>query len=168
MFCHVLLRGCLLRGVLKSSYEICSERRKRGCGKEGSSWLSRCAFMRVFTDYAGSDWVSYVKSTCLSNSDTGAQTRSQACRLDSKCSQPGLSQHSRPPPRMHHSLGTVLANARKGDDTVRNPHRAQLSQFELFELILLFKFDKQLPVEQFEATVSQSTVPSPPPINAFV
>ena len=34
-------------------------------------------------------------------------------------------------------------------------------QFELFELILSLKLDKRLPVEQFEATVSQSTVPSP-------
>ena len=33
---------------------------------------------------------------------------------------------------------------------------------ELFEFILLLKLDKQFPVEQFEATVSQSTVPSPP------
>ena len=32
---------------------------------------------------------------------------------------------------------------------------------ELFGLILLLKLDKQLPVEQFEATASQSTVPSP-------
>ena len=47
-------------------------------------------------------------------------------------------------------------------DPVGNPNRAQISQFELFELILLLKYDKQLPVEQFEATVSQSTVPSPP------
>ena len=31
-----------------------------------------------------------------------------------------------------------------------------------FELILVLKLDKQFPVEQFEATVSQSTVPSPP------
>ena len=31
-----------------------------------------------------------------------------------------------------------------------------------FELILLLKLDKQFPVEQFEPTVSQSTVPSPP------
>ena len=46
------------------------------------------------------------------------------------------------------------------DDTVGNPHRAQISQFELFELILLLKSDKQFPVEQFEATVSQSAVPS--------
>ena len=37
-----------------------------------------------------------------------------------------------------------------------------MSQFELFELILLLKEDKRFPVEQFEATVSQSTVPSPP------
>ena len=51
----------------------------------------------------------------------------------------------------------------RGDDTVGNPHKAQFCQFELFELILLLKLNKQLPVEQFEATVSQSTVPSPPP-----
>ena len=37
-----------------------------------------------------------------------------------------------------------------------------MSQFELFELILLLKFNKQFPVEQFEPTVSQSTVPSSP------
>ena len=49
----------------------------------------------------------------------------------------------------------------RGDDRVGNPHRAQVSQFELFELILLLKLDRQLPVERFEATVSQSTVPSP-------
>ena len=40
--------------------------------------------------------------------------------------------------------------------------RAQISQFELFELVLLLKLDKQFTVEQFEATVSQSTGPSPP------
>ena len=50
----------------------------------------------------------------------------------------------------------------RGDDTVGNPHRAQISQFELFELILLLKQDKQFPVEQFEATVSQTTVRYPP------
>ena len=48
----------------------------------------------------------------------------------------------------------------RGDDAVGNPHRAQIYEFELFGLILLSKL-KQLPVEQFEATVSQSTVPSP-------
>ena len=39
----------------------------------------------------------------------------------------------------------------RGDDTVGNPHRAQMSHFELFELILLFQLDKQFPVEQIEA-----------------
>ena len=38
---------------------------------------------------------------------------------------------------------------------------AQIYQFELFELLPLLKLDKQLPVEQFEATASQSTVTSP-------
>ena len=61
---------------------------------------------------------------------------------------------------MLHVVHTVLFG--RGDDTVGNPHRAQISQFELFELILSLKLDKQFPVEQFEATVSQSTVPSPP------
>ena len=55
-----------------------------------------------------------------------------------------------------------MAHIGRGDDKVGNPHRAQISQFELFELVLLLKLDKQFPVEQFEATVSQSTVPSPP------
>ena len=51
---------------------------------------------------------------------------------------------------------------RRGDDTVGSPHRAQIRQFELCELILLLRLDKQLSIEQFEPTVSQSTVPSPP------
>ena len=38
------------------------------------------------------------------------------------------------------------------EDTVGNPHRAQIVQFELFELILLLKLDKQFPVERFEAS----------------
>ena len=46
----------------------------------------------------------------------------------------------------------------RGDDTVGNPHRTQISQFELFELILLLKLDKR---QRFEASASQSTVPSP-------
>ena len=50
----------------------------------------------------------------------------------------------------------------RGDDKVGNPHRTQIYRFELFELILLLELDKQFPVEQVEATVSQSTVPSPP------
>ena len=37
-----------------------------------------------------------------------------------------------------------------------------MSQFELFELILLLKLDKQFPAEQFEATVSQSAICCPP------
>ena len=56
----------------------------------------------------------------------------------------------------------ALPRLGRGDETVGNPHRAQISQFELFELILLLKLDKQFPIEQFEPTVSQSTVPSPP------
>ena len=49
----------------------------------------------------------------------------------------------------------------RGDDTVGNPRRAQTSQFEFVELTILLQVDKRFPVEQFEATVSQSTVPSP-------
>ena len=45
-----------------------------------------------------------------------------------------------------------------GDTVGRPPHRAQISRCELLELILFLKLDKQLPVERFEATVSQSTV----------
>ena len=48
---------------------------------------------------------------------------------------------------------------RKGDGTAENIHRTQIAQFELFEL-LLWKLDRQLPAEQFEATVSLP--PSPP------
>ena len=58
----------------------------------------------------------------------------------------------------------------KGDDTVGNPSlrafRAQLCQFEFFELILLLlKFNKQLPVEQFGATVSYLSQRYPPPLS---
>ena len=49
-------------------------------------------------------------------------------------------------------VGKRAAFIGSGDDTVGNPHRAQIVQFELFELILLLKLDKQLSVEQFEAT----------------
>ena len=49
----------------------------------------------------------------------------------------------------------------RGDDTAGNPHRAQISQFELFERVLLSKLDKQFPLELIEAAASQSTVPSP-------
>ena len=44
--------------------------------------------------------------------------------------------------------------------SVGNPHRAQIYHFVFFELILFLELDKQLPVEQFEAAVSQSTLPS--------
>ena len=42
----------------------------------------------------------------------------------------------------------------KRDFAVGNPHRASISQFELFELILLLKSDKRLSVEQFEAKLA--------------
>ena len=54
-----------------------------------------------------------------------------------------------------------LSRLGRRDDAAGNLDRARMSQFELFELILSSKLDKQLPVERFEATVSQSTVPSP-------
>ena len=57
----------------------------------------------------------------------------------------------------------------RGDDTFGKPHRAQVSQSELFDLkvlkssfsslYFLLKLDKQFPVEQFKATVSQSIIP---------
>ena len=50
----------------------------------------------------------------------------------------------------------------RGDDTVGSPHRAQISQFDIFEFILLLKLDEHFPVGQFEAAVSQSAVSSPP------
>ena len=58
---------------------------------------------------------------------------------------------------------TPLARKRRfgrGGDAVGNPRRTQSSQFEFFELILLLKLDKRFAVEQFEATISQSTVPN--------
>ena len=54
-----------------------------------------------------------------------------------------------------------LRTSKGGRIRLENPHRAQIYQFELFELVLLSKLDNQFHVEQFEATVSQSTVPSP-------
>ena len=57
--------------------------------------------------------------------------------------------------------GSERASLGRGDDTIGNPHWAQIDQFELFELILLFELDTKLPVERFEAAVSWSTVPSP-------
>ena len=57
--------------------------------------------------------------------------------------------------------GRLAGVFRRGDDAVGNPHRAQIVQFEFFELIVLMELDKQSYIEQFEATASQSTVPSP-------
>ena len=51
----------------------------------------------------------------------------------------------------------------RGDDAVGDPRRAQLSQFEFFELILVLKSEKQFPVEQFEATVIVSVNSTVPP-----
>ena len=47
-------------------------------------------------------------------------------------------------------------------DTVGSPRRAQNHQFELFQLIIRSKLDKRFPVEQFDPTVSPSTVLFPP------
>ena len=58
---------------------------------------------------------------------------------------------------------TPSEGLRRGDDAVGNPYRAQIYQFELFELILLLKLDDQFSIERFEATASQSTVSFPPP-----
>ena len=55
----------------------------------------------------------------------------------------------------------LIPLVRKGDDTVGDPHRAQIYQFELFELMLAFNLDNQLPDEQLEARASQSAVPAP-------
>ena len=55
-------------------------------------------------------------------------------------------------------MGTGRTLLGRGDDMIGSPHRARISQFEL---ILLLKLDKQFPVEQFEAAMSQSIVPSP-------
>ena len=62
--------------------------------------------------------------------------------------------------RVHTCIRTCISGG--GDDTVGDPYRDEISQFELFELVLLLKLDNQFSVEQFEATGSQSTVPSPP------
>ena len=48
--------------------------------------------------------------------------------------------------------------AGRADDTVGN----ELLNSSFSSCVLFLKLDQQLPVEQFEATVSQSAVPSPP------
>ena len=49
----------------------------------------------------------------------------------------------------------------RGDGTIGSPHRAQISQFELFELVFFVKLDKRLPVEPCEAAAAQSAYPLP-------
>ena len=49
-----------------------------------------------------------------------------------------------------------------GDDTVGNPRRAQIFQFDFFELILLLTLDTPFSIERLEPTVSQSAASSPP------
>ena len=63
--------------------------------------------------------------------------------------------------------GVQQPGSEGGDATAGNPHRAQTSPCELFELILLLDLEKQLPVERFEAAVSQSAVPFPPPLTGL-
>ena len=73
------------------------------------------------------------------------------------------------PPDTHHPLrraaispsGTA-AGSRKGEWYGWKPSSSSNCSIRAFELVLLSKLDKQLPVERFEAAVSQSTVPSPP------
>ena len=49
---------------------------------------------------------------------------------------------------------SACIQVRRADDTVGNPHRAQICQFEFFELFLLFNVDNHLSIEQFELTAS--------------
>ena len=51
----------------------------------------------------------------------------------------------------------------RGDDSVGNPRRAQISQLELFELITLLNLDKQFSIEQFEPQYSISVYSTLPP-----
>ena len=52
----------------------------------------------------------------------------------------------------NHPRTSIRIPNSSGDDTVGNPHRARISQFELFELILLMKLDKQFPGALREAS----------------
>ena len=44
-----------------------------------------------------------------------------------------------------HMYVCMYVSLGRGDDTVGNPHRAQISRFRLFELVLSSKFDKWFP-----------------------
>ena len=59
---------------------------------------------------------------------------------------------------LHMQYGEPLC---RGDDTVGNPHRAQIDSIRYFRAYPLIDIRQQLPVEQFEVTVSQSAAPSP-------
>ena len=60
-----------------------------------------------------------------------------------------------------HNLLPLQLHIGRGDDAVGDPRRAQIYQFEPFELVLILKLDEQFPVEHSEPTAFQSTVPSP-------
>ena len=94
-------------------------------------------------------------SADLRNSPQNFQSKSaDKCQSPGSWDSLGWSRGFRTPPKRE-----VFGRA---DDTVGNPHRAQTYEFDFFELILLFNLDKRFPVVRFEATLSQSTVPSPP------
>ena len=54
-------------------------------------------------------------------------------------------------------LGHLLFVSQPSEGGMMRLHRAQISQFELFELTLLSKLNRQFPAKRFEATVSQSS-----------
>ena len=59
-------------------------------------------------------------------------------------------------------VGVLVTLFGRGDDTVGNPHRAQICQFELLELILLLKLDTHSLSSNSRHSISvNSTVPPP-------
>ena len=50
----------------------------------------------------------------------------------------------------------------RGESTGESLIELKFLKFDVFELILSLKLDKQFSIEQFEAAISQSTVHSPP------
>ena len=61
------------------------------------------------------------------------------------------------------ALGAAARRTRKGGGYGwKPPSSSNFSVRALLELMILLKLDKQLSIEQFKPTVSQSTVPSPP------
>ena len=61
-----------------------------------------------------------------------------------------------------HITASYYYSKQKGDDTVGNPRRANISPVEMFELFVLLNLEKRLSIEQFEPAASQSAVPSTP------